>query len=343
MVVAGRPVARSLGGLAEPSDRELLEAPIHWPRPSVLEASIEAVEGVGPRLAEVAAEAGIRTVGELLRRVPRGHRDRTVVPVAELEPGRSGTVRVEVLGSQPRPFRRRGLSIVSVKVGDESGSLRATWFNQPWVAGKLAPGAALLLTGSRDKRGLRVSEYEELEGAREEEAGSAALMPVHPATEKLKAQRIRQWVERAIRWAPNAIDSLPAELRARRRLAGAADAIAAVHFPEKEEDLEAALERLAFEELFLYQAILATPQARPPDIAAGATARDAGRDGRRLARIAALRADRRAAGGLRGDRRRPGRGRADAAAADGRGRLRQDSGRPLRDAAGRSRPATRRS
>ena len=83
-----------------------------------------------------------------------------MVPVADLEPGDSGTVRVEVLGSTPRPFRKRGLSITSVKVGDDSGSLRATWFNQPWVAPKLIPGSTFLLTGSRDKRGFRVSEYE---------------------------------------------------------------------------------------------------------------------------------------------------------------------------------------
>jgi ATP-dependent DNA helicase RecG len=51
---------------------------------------------------------------------------------------------------------------------------------------------------------------------------------------------------------------LPAELRVRRELAGAADAIKAVHFPDTEEDVEEARKRLRFEELFLYQAILAT-------------------------------------------------------------------------------------
>ena len=56
------------------------EAPVHWPRPSVLEASIQALDGVGPKLAEAAAEAGIHTVGDVLLRFPHGHRDRTVRP-----------------------------------------------------------------------------------------------------------------------------------------------------------------------------------------------------------------------------------------------------------------------
>jgi ATP-dependent DNA helicase RecG len=245
---------RSFAGASELSPAQLREAPIHWPRPSALDVSPAALRGVGPKLAETAREAGIATVGDLLLRFPHSHRDRTILPVAELEPGAAGTVEVEVLGSTPRPFRRRGLSITSVKVGDESGSLRATWFNQPWVAPKLEPGVRLLLTGSRDKRGLRVSEYEFLDSGGAEEG----LVPVHPATEQLKAQRIRQWVEQAIDLAGNVVEPLPAELRARRQLAGVADAVTAAHFPEGEEEIETARARLAFEELFLYQAILTT-------------------------------------------------------------------------------------
>jgi ATP-dependent DNA helicase RecG len=260
----------------------------------VLDASLKALEGVGPKLAEAAAEAGIRTIGDLLLRFPHSHRDRTIVPIADLEPGRQATIRVEVLVDATRPFRKRGLSILTVKVGDESGTARATWFNQPWLAPKLIAGTRLLLTGSKDKRGFRVSEYEigEREGegggappagwvfrpesqpadrepARGEKQDAAAseghprppsswLAPVHPATEALKAQRIRQWVEQALAWVGNVLEPLPAELRVRRELASAADAVKAVHFPESPEDVEQARERLAFEELFLYQAILAT-------------------------------------------------------------------------------------
>jgi ATP-dependent DNA helicase RecG len=285
---------RSFAGERELTPEQLRDAPVHWPRPSALDVSLEALDGVGPKLAEVAVEAGIRTVGDLLLRVPRRHRDRTVIPVAEVEVGDKATIEVEVLDAKPRAFRRRGLSILSVKVGDDSGSVRATWFNQPWVAKKLTPGAAFLLTGSRDKRGFKVSEYEQTGSGggdggvppaqrrplfRPDTAGGqppdspgekpskreghphplpADLVPVHPATERLKAQRIRGWVEQALPLARNEVEALPAELRTRRRLAGVADALTAVHFPESREDVEEARRRLAFEELFLYQAILTT-------------------------------------------------------------------------------------
>jgi ATP-dependent DNA helicase RecG len=243
---------RSFAGASELSRAQLGEAPVHWPRPSALDVSLQALEGVGPKLAETAAEAGLATVGDLLTRFPHRHRDRQIVPVASLEPTQQATIAVEVLANASRPFRRKGLSILSVKVGDESGTVRATWFNQPWLAPKLTEGTQLLLTGSADKRGFRVSEYE-LSGD-----ASEGLMPVHPGTEQLKPQRLRQWMEQAIGSVGNVLEPLPAQLRVRRRLAGAADAIRAIHFPESIEEVEEARQRLRFEELFLYQAILAT-------------------------------------------------------------------------------------
>jgi ATP-dependent DNA helicase RecG len=272
VVAAGGAVAvRSFAGERELTKVELRDAPVHWPRPSVLEASLQALDGVGPKSAAAAAQAGIATVWNLLLRLPRRHRDLQVRPLAEIAPGESGTAVVEVLGAQPRPFRKRRLTIVGVKVGDESGHLRATWFNQPWVAAKLTPGARLVVTGKRSERGLAVNQWELIstgEGEHDEEKGErgeeggGSFVPVHPATEDLPPQRIREWAEQAVAWAPNAIEGLPARMRARRALCGIGDALRCAHFPQSEADLAGARRRLGFEELFLHQAILATRKRR---------------------------------------------------------------------------------
>ncbi len=275
---------RAFAGAFELTDGQLRDAPVHWPRPGVLDVSLQALEGVGPKTAEVAEAAGIATVGDLLLRFPHRHRDLTIVPVASLELKRQATIAVEVLADAGRPFRRRGLSILSAKVGDESGAVRATWFNQPWLTPKLTAGTRLLLTGAVGKRGFTVSEYEftgtdavgprvlsEGEGGAAGSpravlgpphppppAGEAGLVPVHPLTEGLRAKQVREWLEQAIGLAPNLIDGVPAAVRVRHGLAGVADAVTAVHFPRAVEEAEAARERLRFEELFLYQAILAS-------------------------------------------------------------------------------------
>jgi ATP-dependent DNA helicase RecG len=272
---------RSFGGERELTAADLRGAPVHWPRPSVLAASIQALDGVGPKLAEAAEEAGIRTIGDVLLRFPHRHRERQLRQLADLQEGESGTVLVEVLGAKPRPFRKRRLTIVGVKVGDESGHVRATWFNQPWVAEKLNPGAEFLLTGKLTNRGFGVSEWELVtagggpgEGPRTDEPARpqdpppgqdpppASFVPIHPATENLRPQKIREWAEQACGFAPNAIEGLPAQLRASRNLASIGDAIRSAHFPDSEPDLATARKRLAFEELFLHQAVLATRKRR---------------------------------------------------------------------------------
>jgi ATP-dependent DNA helicase RecG len=276
VVAAGRPVARSFAGARELGRGDLLDAPVHWPRPSALEQGLGALKGVGPKTAEAAAEAGIRTVGDLLFHVPRRHRDLRIRTLEDLQPGETATVQVEVLGSQPRPFRKGRLRMVSVKVGDETGHVRATWFNQPWIASKLTPGTALLLTGKFSGRGFAVREWELLSSAAGEVAGDAehpaqaspdsprqdpqpeTMVPVHGATETIRPQQIRDWVAQAVALAPNAIEGLPGELRARRRLAGIGDALRAIHFPKESGEVDEARAHLGFEELFLHQALLAT-------------------------------------------------------------------------------------
>ena len=234
--------------------------------------------------------------------------------------------------------------MVGVKVADETGSVRATWFNQPWVsveAGKRRddpdhreaqperPGGAGVGDGRRrPTKPTRVAE---------ERSGS--FVPVHPATEDLPPKKIREWAEQAVPLARNAIEGLPARgpgeapLRLGRRgdqggalpvLAGGARGGA-----------PAARLRRALPPPGAADDAQSEPPARPP----GAALRPSRRRGRALARRPALRPDRRPARRLRRHRRRRRLGRADAAPADGGGRLGQDRGRRLRDAAGaRSRP-----
>jgi ATP-dependent DNA helicase RecG len=241
------------------------------PRPRTLAKPLTTLRGAGPRLAAAASELGIETLGDLLWHVPHGYRDRADVrPVAELRIGEEATVLVALRSIRARPTRRRNLRIVEAQVADASGPMKAVWFNQAWLAERLAPQTHLLLSGKLDRSGFRVAAHEIVRepGASAPEAGGAigihtvGLVPVHPASERLRAARLREWAFQARDRAPFASEPLPAELRVRRRLPPIGDTLAAAHFPDTREEAETARRRLAFDELIVHQAALASRRRR---------------------------------------------------------------------------------
>jgi ATP-dependent DNA helicase RecG len=255
-------VTRTLGSGEDLDAGVLAAAPLRsLPRPSRLEAPITSLRGAGPRLAEAAAVLGLDAVGDLLLHLPHGYRDRTERrEIAELRIGEEATVLAEVRTIRVRPTRRRRLRLVEATVADSSGPMKAVWFNQPWLAEQLREGTRVLLHGKLDRSGFRVDAHEVADGPASNGSGihTTGIVPVHPASERLRPQRVRDWVWQAMALASQSIEPLPAELLARRHLPAAADAIRAAHFPRDREDVAPARERLAFEELFLHQAALAS-------------------------------------------------------------------------------------
>jgi ATP-dependent DNA helicase RecG len=211
---------------------------------------VQSLPGVGPKIAERLASLGIETLRELVEHVPRAYLDwDEAASFADLPVGQEATVRCRLKRIRVRPTRRRNLKVVEGVVVDSAGvEEKVVWFNQAHLA-KLAPDTELLLHGTRDLTGFKVSRHE-LGGAGVHTLG---LVPEYPATEALPSYRIRSLVEAALPHARWFHDPLPAELRACEGLPLRADALAAVHRPASPEEAEIARERLGLEELLILQ------------------------------------------------------------------------------------------
>ena len=239
----------------ELSADELREVPLRsLPHPEALAEAVSLPGAAGKALATL----GVASVGDLLEHLPHAHRDRRDVRrVADLGLGEEATVGVAVRSVTVKPTRNRRRKRVEARVFDESGPLLAVWWGQPWIARQLGEGAAVLLHGKLRRRGeFWVTEHELLGGS-DVPVHTVGLVPVHPATEGITAARIRQLVWDHYRSVFDVVDPLPGRLRAAERLAERPAALAAVHFPDREEDEQAARRRLAFEELFLLQLAVA--------------------------------------------------------------------------------------
>ena len=106
------------------------------------------------------------------------------------------TVIVEVRSITSRPVRKRGMKpLVTAVVADATGTMEATFFNQPWLQRKYAPGTRLLLSGKYQARNRFRVQFHAETG---EEVGAASdEMATYPATDGLSTTQIlalaRQW------------------------------------------------------------------------------------------------------------------------------------------------------
>ncbi len=240
-----------------PEDALAASGPPRYPRPG---EALGAPLDVKPAPAAKGAERlGLLTVGDLLEHLPRDRSEARTV--AQLVPGETATVVVEVRSITSRAVRRRGMRpLVEAVVADASGPMKATFFNQPWLERKYRPGTRLMLHGKYEARNrFRVQAH----APTAEQTGATGEVATYPATEGLSSTQIAALVREHRDALADVVEPLPARLRVGLELPDRAAALHAAHFG----DHDGGRRRLAFEELLLLQLALLRRRARRRDAA----------------------------------------------------------------------------
>ncbi len=222
---------------------------------------------------------GVSSVDDLLHHYPRRYIDRTrVAKIRDLKVGQEATVIARVKRVNKRQTRQRR-AMVTVTLFDATGYLDLTFFNQPWAATLYREGQELAVSGQvgiyRGKLQLGNFEVEILSGSGDM-VHTARITPVHPATEGISTRTIRELIFRALQELPTIDEPLPTEFVAAEELAAFDEAIRAIHFPETDEELQRARERLKFDELFALELGVAFRKHRVEADAEGVTHDPAG-------------------------------------------------------------------
>jgi ATP-dependent DNA helicase RecG len=244
-----------------------------------LSTSVQYVKGIGPRLADVLAAKGIRTVDDLLHYLPFRYEDRlNPRSIAELRPGEMATVIAEVRTSGLFRTRRTGTPIFQLTLGQGRARLKCMWFHATYLKDKFQPGQMVALYGKvdTDNRGeLQIIQPqvevlgdpgdEHGEGTAEQNLSASLeigrIVPIYEATGKLTSRWFRRIIHSALEnLTPDILESIPAAVRARMGLVPPRQALKLVHWPEPGERLQdlqssrtPAHIRLIFEELFFVE------------------------------------------------------------------------------------------
>ncbi len=224
------------------------------------------LKGIGPRRFADLDRAGLRTVADLLSRLPIRYEDRGhFQPIGSLVEGALATISGELVHCATRLTRRRGFRIFEATLRDETGPIRAVWLNQPFMADVLHRGERVMLYGKVERHpsgSLQLTNppYEILDDDRET-IHAGRIVPVYERVGTLTAKMQRRLVFDLLQNIPEIDDPLPEWMLEALHLPGRRSALVQAHFPEPGSPMDLlnlfrhpAQVRLIFEEFFLFQA-----------------------------------------------------------------------------------------
>ena len=244
--------------------------------------------GVGEKTAKLYANKGIRTVGELLDFYPRDY-DFFMPPVcvSSLQSGELSAVTLTILGTGRTAYAGR-YKVTSFQAADATGEIRITFFNMPFLVGKLQAGSAHVFRGivKRHQNGKLSLEHPAIYTQEAYAALENTYLPRYSLTKGLTNSSIMRVMKKALtscalsgpalgktdfresgsseknplEGSPLQADGegagtfrdLPEEDLQRLGLMREGDAVYAIHFPASSQELIAARNRKVFDEFLSF-------------------------------------------------------------------------------------------
>ena len=260
-----RSFARRSGGSGTPRATAAARAAAKPPPPSgaaLLDVPLSS-SGLpgGTTLGRVGKRMGLSTVRDLLFHLPRRYDDlremRKLGDLAWIEDGEVISARVTVADIRVEASFRRRIQRTIALLEDDTGSIEATWFGRRYIERRLHPGDHVIVSGKVKhfgrKRTLDNPDFQP-EGRDDELLHVGRIVPVYRLTAGLTANRLRVAIREALDRAGHEYpEYLPPELREREQLAPIPEALEQAHYPASFEGRDAALRRMAFDELLALQ------------------------------------------------------------------------------------------
>jgi ATP-dependent DNA helicase RecG len=233
------------------------EQPVEDQRPLTgLTAPLTVLQGIGPKTAQTLSKLELNTLGDLLYFFPRRYDDYSrLKPINRLEHGEEVTVIGTIQAIQSRPVRGGATQLVEAVINDGTGSLRLSWFGQPWLINTYQKNDHVVVAGKLEQYlGRLVMNSPEIESVEQEHLHTNRIVPIYPLTAGMTQKTMRRMMYQAVSfWAPRLGDFLPASVRSSLKLLDLSTAILQCHFPESQDMLDLGRWRLAFDEIFLLQ------------------------------------------------------------------------------------------
>lgn len=217
------------------------------------ERPIGSLTGVGPQIAAKLQKLGVATVGQLVRHYPRRYDDFSqIIPIRMMRPG-NVTFKGEIERVNSRYARGKKLHLTEAIIADGTGTVKAVWFNQSYLAKSIPTGTPVLISGElkfkNNDLAMQSPAIEPIEPGRSTK-NTARIVPVYPETAGLTSKQLRGLIQPLMPLVTTTAETLPPDIIRDGKLMSLGKALCEIHFPTSQAMLTKARHRLAFEELW---------------------------------------------------------------------------------------------
>jgi ATP-dependent DNA helicase RecG len=171
-----------------------------------------------------------------------------------VQPGDTATIRGTITAAKNAYARR--ITIQTVTIDDGTGTLKLTWFNQPYIVRMCAIGLTLAVAGEIEKKGTQITmKPDEYEIIKDTGPGThtGSVVPIYPQKKGLTTRLLRDKITSILPFIdPGEIDEwLPPDVVKSEQLMSYAETVMTMHRPLDMAAAEKARKRVGFDELLL--------------------------------------------------------------------------------------------
>ncbi|MDD5639548.1 MAG: ATP-dependent DNA helicase RecG [Candidatus Pacebacteria bacterium] len=216
---------------------------------------IEYVPHVGPALQKRLKTLKINTLGDLIFYFPKYYQDYSAIQkINSIKINENICIQGKILEIEEEKSWKKRMSVTKAIIQDDSASIQAVWFNQPYITKNLRKDDVAIFAGKiaigRNSVYLSAPTFEKISDKENIHLGKVA--GVYAETKGITSRWIRFILKPILDNIKNRIpETLPEEIIEKHNLLPLKDALYQAHFPSSLEKAKKAQERFSFENIFM--------------------------------------------------------------------------------------------
>ena len=209
---------------------------------------------VGEKTKKTYEKLGIFTPNDLVYYFPRDYEIiKEIDKIIDLKDGDISIIKCKII-TKPSYFQKSRLKVISVKLKDDTGIIKAIWFNTPFIIKILNENNEIIIRG-------KISYYNNTKTIiqpkiwtlKKYEEEKNSISPIYSLTKGINNDLIKNNIKEVLDSINNKyIEYLSNEYLIKYNMTNINDAFNLIHFPNDMSDLIKAHNRLAFNELLIF-------------------------------------------------------------------------------------------